>query len=246
MLSGKVVVITGGGSGFGKANANRAAHEGAQVIILERKPSATSKEIIRSGGKAVSIVCDVAKESAVKQAFSEIKKHFGKVDVLVNNAGIFRHGNIVSTTAKDWDEVLAVNLKGVYLCSKYAIPLTRKGGSIVNISSYYGLQGGASVAAYCASKGGVLNLTRAMALAHAREGIRVNCICPGAIDTPMLRKDFPTDRQVRAIVAANPMGRVGKPEEVAAAILWLASDEASYVTGAILSVDGGDAAGVIE
>jgi NAD(P)-dependent dehydrogenase (short-subunit alcohol dehydrogenase family) len=250
-LAGKVALVTGGASGIGRATAILLGREGAAVVVqdLREEGRATADAIIAAGGRASFIRGDVTQaedsEAAVQRAVGE----FGGLDVLVNNAGIIRRASVVDTTEEEWDRVMAVNVKSVFLFSKAAIPVIarRGGGVIVNTASGWGLDGGKDAASYCASKAAVVNLTRAMAIDHADQNIRVNCVCPGDTDTPMLREEA---RQLGQDVghflgrsAQRPLGRMGRPEEIAQAILFLATDASSYVTGTALVVDGGGHAG---
>ncbi len=243
-LEGKVAIVTGAGSGIGKATAVLFASEGAKVTIAEINEDAGKKtvgEIRNAGGEAIFIKTDATKEADVANVVKATIEEFGMLNILFNNVGKGSGGTVVSTTEEYWDEIMTMNLKPAFFCSKYAIPEMIKtgGGSIINMASIGGLSGGFS-ATFCASKGGIVNLTRSMAVAHAREGVRVNCVCPGYIDTPMIRDTVLKDPENREKIAArHPMNRVGTAEEVAYAVLFLASDEASFVTGVILPVDGG-------
>lgn len=250
-LERKVALVTGGAAGIGKATAILLAREGAAVVVqdLREDGRSTAEAIVAAGGRASFIRGDVTRtadaEAAVERAVSE----FGRLDILVNNAGIIRRASVVQTTEAEWDRVMAVNVKSVFLFAKAAIPvMVRQGGGvIVNTASGWGLDGGKDAASYCASKAAVVNLTRAMAIDHAEQNIRVNCVCPGDTDTAMLREEA---RQLGQDVgdfltrsAHRPLGRMGRPEEIAQAILFLASDASSYVTGTALVVDGGGHAG---
>jgi len=236
----KVVIVTGAGSGIGRSAALAFAREGAYVVVASHKDD--GKLVVKEiGSKAFFVQTDVSSSSSVKSMVSVVVKKFKRIDFLVNNAGILLYGDAVSTSEADWDRTISVNLKGMFLCVKHVVP-HMKSGAIVNISSEWGLSGGRGVLAYCASKGGVVNMTKAMALDYARKNIRVNCVCPGPINTKMLTSFF-NKSQLKQIGQMVPMGRVGKPEEVANVILFLCSSDASYITGAILSVDGGDMAG---
>jgi NAD(P)-dependent dehydrogenase (short-subunit alcohol dehydrogenase family) len=203
------------------------------------------EEIRRRGGKAIFIQADVSKESHVTRMVKETIAAFGRLDVLVNNAGIVLAKKITETTEGEWDRVMSVNLKGVFLCAKAAINVMRRrgGGVIVNVASELGLVGGADVAAYCASKGGIVQLTKAMAIDHACDNIRVNCVCPGPVATPLLdsiiRQASDPAAERRHIEESSPLKRIGRPEQIASVIAFLASDDASHMTGAIVAVDGG-------
>lgn len=244
-LTGKVAIVTGGCSGIGKAIAQKLSESGAKVAIFDIKDDCFS--VAREMG-AKFYKCDVTISSQVKEAIDEVYEEFGRIDIVVNAAGIIVRKDAIDTSEEEWDKVINVNLKGPFLVSKYAIPYMMKvgGGSIVNIASGWGLKGGPKAVAYCASKGGIVNMTRAMAIDHGKHGIRVNCVAPGDVDTPMLReeaKQLGLNWEEFLKEAANrPLGRIGKPEDVADAVLFLVSDLASWITGATLVVDGGGTA----
>jgi NAD(P)-dependent dehydrogenase (short-subunit alcohol dehydrogenase family) len=244
MLKGKVALVTGGASGIGAATADRFAAEGAEVVVADIRGV---KEGALSGG-VLRLKCDVGREGEVGALMEATLKAFGRLDILVNNASIALAKRVTETTEAEWDTLMGVNLKGVFLCSRAAIPLMRRhgGGAIVNVASELGVMGGSDVAAYCASKGGVVQLTRAMAVDHAAEGIRVNCVCPGPVETPLLedfiRSAADPEEERRAIEESTLLKRLGRVEEIANAILFMASDEASYMTGSIVLVDGGASA----
>ncbi|HXY14471.1 MAG TPA: SDR family NAD(P)-dependent oxidoreductase [Terriglobales bacterium] len=250
-LASKVALITGATSGIGEASALLFAVEGASIALTGRsrqRGEQIRNKILSSGGKAIFISCDVRNSEECRRAVDETVSVFGQIDILFNNAGIFYPHNIVECTEREWDEQLDVNLKGTFLMSKFALPeMIRKGnGVIINNSSGWGIVGGDSAVAYCASKGGVVLLTKAMAIDHGPQGIRVNAICPGDVDTPML----PEDARMRGLkwedylagCANRPMGRIGTPDEIARAALFLASDDSSFMTGTALVVDGGGSA----
>ena len=246
-LKNKVALITGGASGIGRATAILFAQEGASVALVdldvERGNSAVS-EIQSAGGHAIFVRCDVSKADDCRGAVEKTVAAFGRLDILFNNAGIIRRADVLSHTEEDWDTVMAVNVKSIFLMGKYAIPhMEKTGGSIINTSSGWGLKGGGKAVSYCASKGAVTNMTRAMAIDHGPTGIRVNAVCPGDTDTPMLRNEAKQlgqdEGRFMAEAAERPLRRYAQPIEIAQAVLYLASDAASYVTGAALVVDGG-------
>ena len=211
--------------------------------LSDAEPEAAA--IRKSGGSAAFEICDVADAAAIQHLIESTVERFGGIDILVNNAGIPFRASLTETSEADWDRVMAVNLKGVFLCCRAAIPFLagREGAAIVNVASELGLVGQAESAAYCASKGGVIQLTRSIAIDHARDGIRANCVCPGPVDTPLLAAFVDAERDRGAAWTATEasalLGRVGRSEEIAAAIAFLASDDASYMTGAVMVVDGG-------
>jgi NAD(P)-dependent dehydrogenase (short-subunit alcohol dehydrogenase family) len=250
-LSGKVTFITGGGTGIGRACALAFAAEGAQVAVAGRRKepiAAVAREIQSLGGKAIPVTCDVVDRGAVEAAIASVARHFGRLNVTVNNAGAVLVGTAEETTDEDWSRVLATNLTGTFYVSRAAIPLLRKsgGGSIVNIGSYLGIVGRRQRAAYCAAKAGVAGLTRAMALDHAQDNIRVNCVCPALVETEMsllsLSKAPDPEAARKQRLAELPLGRFGKPEDIALLALYLASDESSWVTGTVFPIDGGQTA----
>jgi NAD(P)-dependent dehydrogenase (short-subunit alcohol dehydrogenase family) len=251
-LQDKSAIITGGASGIGQATAFLFAREGAAVLVMDRDAdggAAVAETIVERGGEALFVAGDVSNEDDCRRTVRTAADRWGALHLLVNNAGIIRRASVLETTESEWDRVMAVNVKSVYLMSRWAIPamVASGGGAIVNTSSGWGLVGGRNAAAYCASKAAVVNLTRAMALDHAAQGIRVNCVCPGDTDTAMLQDEARQLGVERAEffreAADRPLGRVGRPEEIAEAILYLASDQAAFVTGAVLTVDGGGLAG---
>jgi len=250
-LKNKVALITGGTSGIGEATALLFAAEGAKVAITgrnEARGAGVVAGIRQSGGEAVFIRADVSLASDCQRAVAETLRVFGRLDILFNNAGVFYPQTALECSEKEWDEQIDVNLKGTFLMSKFVLPamIAQKSGVIVNNSSGWGIVGGDRAVAYCASKGGVVLITKAMAVDHGRQGIRVNCICPGDVETPML----PEDAKMRGMkwedylagCASRPLGRVGTVEEIAKAVLFLASDDSSFMTGAALVVDGGGTA----
>ena len=243
-LENKVAMISGGARGMGAVEAKLFAKEGAKVIIgdmLEEEGRKVEAEINETGGECVFVLLDVTDEEAWQRAVSEAVSRFGKLDILVNNAGIYRAHDVLETTSAEWDQVMDINAKGVFLGTKYAIPEMRKagGGSIVNISSVAGLVGSKQTTAYTASKGAVRLLTKSTAIQYAAEGIRANSIHPGTIETPMTEALLANEAQREDRMNRTPLGRLGRPEDVAYGALYLASDEASFVTGSDLVIDGG-------
>jgi len=248
-FKGKGVIITGGASGIGKATAERFLEEGAKVAILdvsEKNGEAALKELKKKGFTPLILTGDVAKSSDVKKMVSTAKAKLGRIDVLFNNAGILVEGTVEDVTEKDWDRIMAVNVKGVFLMSKEVVPimLKQRKGAIVNNASCSGLVGDRNAIAYNTSKGAVVLMTKCMALDYAKKNIRVNCVCPGEIDTPMFRQEarsrkMPVEEYRKELCEYHPIGRLGVPSEVANAVLFLASDQASFITGAAFSVDGG-------
>ncbi|HEX2929268.1 MAG TPA: SDR family NAD(P)-dependent oxidoreductase [Candidatus Binatia bacterium] len=241
-LKGKIAFVTGFGSGLGQAIAVMFAKEGAAVAgtsTTESKGRETVTLIERAGGKALFRRGDVGNAAQMKGLIEETVKLFGGVDIVVNSAGVRTNGSITEITEEDWDRTLDANLKGAFIVSQLAIPEMKKrgGGVILHIAARSGMLGQSGRAAYCASKGGLVRLTEAMAMDHAKERIRVNCICPGPTRTPMV--DTSTPEKLARYSTRVPIGRIGEPEDIAYAALYLASDEASMVTAAILPVDGG-------
>lgn len=250
-LKDRAALITGGTSGIGEAVADLFAREGAKVAITGRNESrghAVTARILESGREAIFLRTDVRKAAECKRAVDETLSSFGRLDILFNNAGVFYPQTALECSEEEWDLQIDINLKGTFLMSKYALPpmIAQSSGVIINNSSGWGLVGGDKAVAYCASKGGVVLLTKAMAVDHGRQGIRVNCICPGDVDTPML----PEDAKLRGLewktylagCENRPMGRIGTADEIAKAVLFLASDDSSFMTGAALVVDGGGTA----
>jgi NAD(P)-dependent dehydrogenase (short-subunit alcohol dehydrogenase family) len=250
-LENKAALITGGTSGIGEAVAELFAREGAKVAITGRNESrghAITTRILKAGGEAIFLRTDVRKAAECQRSVDETLRSFGRLDILFNNAGVFFPQTALECSEEEWDLQIDINLKGTFLMSKSALVpmLAQGGGVIINNSSGWGIVGGDRAVAYCASKGGVVLLTKAMAIDHGRQGVRVNCICPGDIDTPML----PEDARMRGLdwkiylagCENRPMGRIGTVDEIAKAVLFLASDDSSFMTGAALVVDGGGSA----
>ena len=250
-LENKVALITGGTSGIGEASAQLFAKEGASVVITgrsEERGFAVTEKLLESGGRALFIRTDVRQAGECQRAVDGTLNAFGRLDILFNNAGVFFAHTTLDCSEEEWDLQIDVNLKGTFLMSKAALPhmIQRGKGVIINNSSGWGIVGGDRAVAYCASKGGVVLLTKAMAVDHGRQGIRANCICPGDVDTPML----PEDARIRGLrwedylagCANRPLGRIGTADEIAKAALFLACDDSSFMTGAALVVDGGGTA----
>lgn len=247
-LAGKVAVVTGAASGIGRGIALRTAEMGAAVALLDVDgdgATAVAEEIAQNGGTALVQACDVRSLQACSQAIDQVVGKLGRIDILCNNVGIAIRKTVTEIKEDEWDLALDVTLKGVYLVSRAAIPhmIRGGGGSIINTGSGWALKGGPQAASYCAAKGGVLNLTRAMAIDYGKHGIRVNCVCPGDVDTPMLRSECAqlgeSQDRFLADAANRPIARIGTPDDVANAVLFLASDMSAWITGAHLVVDGG-------
>lgn len=247
-LEGKGAIVTGGASGIGRAVAERFAREGARVLVADyaQAGAETASAIEAEGGKARFFQVDVSNSGQVGQMVDTALQFCAAIDILCNAAGILYYGTILETSEETWARVMGINLTGTFLCCRVVLPhMIRQGrGSIINVASTTGAHDAcAHAAAYVTSKGGVTLLTRAMAIDHAQQGIRVNALCPGPTDTPMLRQAM-TPEQLAAFANTYPMGRLGRPEELANAALFLASDEASFVTGTAFYVDGGQTAKV--
>lgn len=243
----KVVIVTGAAKGIGKAAAILFAKEGAKVAIVDTDAAngkKTRHRIVQEGGRALFIEADVSSSKDVNRTVAEVVSAWGRIDVLFNNAGVYARGDVVSFPEDAWNRIIQVNLTGVYLCSKAVIPVMQRGGGgvIVNTSSSVGLfAAGRGIAAYAASKGGVTFLTKAMANDHLQDNIRVNCICPGPTDTPLIRRSRPKEH-LKAFIRSLPSGKLLRPVEIAKAVLFLASDDASAVTGVAFPVDMGQTA----
>jgi len=245
-MAGKVALITGGASGIGRATAIAFAREGAKVAVADYMVDGgerTVKTIREAGGQAMFINADVSRPKEVEAMVTKTVEAYGRLDCAFNNAGVEgRIANTAEASDEDWDRTIATNLTGVWFCMKYEIRemLKRGGGSIVNTASVAGMIGFPGFAPYCASKGGVIQLTRTAALEYAKSGIRVNAVCPGVIRTPMVERlmDSYPEFNEPLLISYEPIGRMGKPEEIAEAVLWLSSDAASFVTGLPMAVDG--------
>lgn len=247
-LAGKVAIVTGGGSGIGRATALLFAREGARIAIVDRDAQGASEsvaQIAAAGGEALGQAGDVGQPGFADQVVKTVLARFGRIDILVTAAGFSCGGTVTTTAPEDWDAVFRANVGGTYLFARAVVPVMQRqeGGAIVTFASQLALAGGRGNSAYIAAKGAILSLTRTMALDYAADGIRVNAVAPGAIDTPMLRRSFARHAQPEPIREASrnrhAMKRFGIAEEVAGAVLYLASDEASFVTGTTLPVDGG-------
>ncbi len=247
MLKGKVAIITGAGSGIGRESALLFAQEGAKVVVADYVSEAgqkTARQIRESGGEAIFMKTDVSKPNQAERVVKKTVQRYGRLDILYNNAGILGEAAFVGdSTEENWDQVIGINLKGIFLCSKYAVREMIKtgGGVIISTASAMGLVGFPGNAAYNSSKGGVIQFTKTMALEYASSNIRVNCICPGMVDTSLI-ESF-DERFTEWFVNRTPMGRRGRPQEIAQAALYLASDRSSFVTGTALVIDGGWVAG---
>jgi NAD(P)-dependent dehydrogenase (short-subunit alcohol dehydrogenase family) len=254
-LAGKVAIVTGGGAGIGRAAAIALAQAGAAAVVADidqHAAEAVATEIAAQGGSALGIAVDVSKAAEVGAMATAAVETLGGIDLLYNNAAIQTYGSVTELEESEWDRLFAVNVKGIFLCSRACIPhmRSRGGGAIVNAASIQGIATQKRVAAYAASKGAVISLTRAMALDHATDGIRVNCICPGSVDTPLLRRNAATQGETEAVLArfasVHPIGRIAQPEEIARLVVFLMSDEASFITGASYVIDGGLTAAFVQ
>lgn len=249
----KVALIPGGNSGIGQATSRLFAEHGASISIVARdkvRGQEIVNEIIANGGKAIFTPCDVTQKADCQLAVSRTIETFGHLDILFNSVGLLlRERTVLETTEAEWDEIMAVNVKGVFLMSQAALPimLKQRRGVIIHNASCFGLVGGRGLAAYCASKGALVLLTKAMALDHADQGIRVNCLCAGSVHTPMIKNAITasnnTEATLQLFIERHPIGRLATPEEIAAAALYLASDDAAFMTGTSLTIDGGITAG---
>ena len=247
-LTNKVTIVTGAGAGIGQATALLFAHKGARVVVADTDAAAGASTVAlirQAGGEATFVQADVSNAVDAEKMVKTAIDAYGRLDILVNNAGIYTKGDVANTAESDWDRIMSVNLKGVFLCSKYAHAAMKNtgGGVIVNVASEAGLVAIKNQVAYNVSKSGVIALTKSAAVDFAADNIRVNCICPGTTETPLVKaalaKEADPVKSRRALEECRPLNRLGRPEEIAAGILSLASDELGYATGAILSVDGG-------
>ena len=249
-LDGKIALVTGGSSGIGRASALAFGREGATVVVADvdvKGGEETGRMIQAAGATATFVRTDVSKASEVEALVQRAVETYGRLDCAFNNAGIQGHSTPTAECSEDnWDRIIAINLTGVWLCMKHELRhmLKQGGGAILNTASNFGLVGSNGMPAYTASKHGVVGLTKSAALEYAKAGIRVNAVCPGPVDTPLFyelvrHRPEQRDQIVGAILAQEPMGRLGRPEEIAEAVVWLCSDAASFVTGAAVSVDGG-------
>jgi NAD(P)-dependent dehydrogenase (short-subunit alcohol dehydrogenase family) len=247
-LKDKVALVTGGASGIGRATAELFAREGARVAVADYNPAGrdTVQAIQSAGGEAIFVPVDVSDSSQVARMVEAVLQAHGRIDILFNGAGILFYGTVLETDEQAWNRVISINLTGTYLCCRAVLPhmIGQGGGSIINVASTVGAHDAcANAVAYVTSKGGVTLFTKAMAIDHAKQGVRVNALVPGATDTPMIRKAL-TAEALKALAESQPIGRLGRPEELAKAVLFLASDDASFVTGTALYVDGGQAANI--
>lgn len=248
-LDGKTCIVTGGASGIGNAVASLFARNGANVVIADIDADKTAAAAQRLGPNALGLACDVSHSADVASMVARTRDAFGAVDVLVNNAGFGLTGNVVTISEDDWDRLMAVNVKGMFLCAKHVVPLMiqQGGGSIINTTSYTATSAIANRTAYVASKGAISSLTRAMALDHGKQGIRVNAVAPGTIDSPYFDQIFARADDPAALRAAfgarAVLNRMGRPDEIAEAFLFFASDRSRFATGSILTIDGGSSIG---
>lgn len=244
LLEDKVAIVTGAGSGIGEASARRFAQEGALVVVADiraGKAEAVAQAIVAEQGEAIAVEVDVADPASVEAMVRRAVERYGRLDVLFNNAGTLRPGTAVELSVADWDLVMNVNVRSVFLGAKFAVPhMVQQGaGSIINTASVSGLHGDGGAVVYAASKAAVINLTRALSTDHGPQGVRVNAICPGTIETPPVKRMMAEAGALERNVNAHALRRLGRPSEIAAAAVWLASDESSFVSGEAIVVDGG-------
>jgi NAD(P)-dependent dehydrogenase (short-subunit alcohol dehydrogenase family) len=246
LLQGKAVLVTGGGSGIGRATSLRLAKEGAKIMIADYVPEGAERTVAmikEGGGTASCVAADVSITKQVEMIVNKTVETYGRIDGAFNNAGIEgRMADTVASSEENFDRIIAINLKAVWLCMKYEIPqmLKQGGGAIVNTASVAGLVGFEGLSAYCASKSGVIGLTKTAALEFAQKNLRVNCVCPGVINTPMVARLVDSGGMNEGdLTAGEPVGRMGKPEEIGEGVVWLLSDAASFVTGHSMVIDGG-------
>ncbi|MDE0545369.1 SDR family NAD(P)-dependent oxidoreductase [Microbacterium sp. C7(2022)] len=247
-LEGKKAIVTGGAGGIGRASSLALAAEGAAVAVVDLNADAAeavAAEIRTAGGSAFAVAADVSAEADIERVVATAMSEFGSIDIVFNNAGIIRRTTAVETTVEEWDRVFGVNVRAIFLMCKHVVPLMAAagGGSIINTGSGWGLKGGGQAISYCASKGAVVNMTRALAIDHGPQGIRVNTVNPGDVDTGMLRDEARQLGQAESgflsEAADRPLQRMGQPHEIASVVVWLASEESSYITGAAIVADGG-------
>lgn len=250
-LQNRAALITGAGSGIGRATAVRLAQDGAKIAVADWNAETGGKtvQMIETvGGEAIFLQCDVSKVADTERIVAETVARFGQLNILVNSAAVMLEKTVVDTTEEDWDRIVDINLKGIFFCAKHAILQFRRqqsGGVIINMASVNSFFAEGGIAAYCATKGGIAQLTRALAMDHGLEGVRVNALAPGWIETPMNAKFFALGPHIREQAGKlHAIGRIGQPEEVANAVAYLVSDEAGFITGSLLTVDGGFSAGL--
>jgi NAD(P)-dependent dehydrogenase (short-subunit alcohol dehydrogenase family) len=243
-FQGRTVLITGAGSGIGRATAERFASEGAAVVCADvnaKGVEETATTIRTQGGEALGLVCDVAQAPSVEETVARAIERYKRLDVLANVAGVGGFRRLTETTLDEWNRTIGVNLTGTFLtCQKAISHILETKGAIINVASVAGLRSHPFSAAYCASKGGVVTMTKALAVEYGRKGVRINCVCPGGVETPLIQKfQLPEGANPNVLARIMPLGRMGQPPEVAATIAFLASDDALYINGSVVVVDGG-------